>query len=48
MTECYGVDGLCKWCGKTGMCCKKGQIRNGCDGKIGGYGRLECTLKPGE
>ena len=36
-------DGPCFWCGLEGMCCKRGRIVNGCDGKIGGVDEHECA-----
>ena len=27
------------------MCCRQGEIKNGCDGKVGGVDRYECTAE---
>ena len=47
--ECYHNfcwhAGLCRWCGAEGMCCRQGEIKNGCDGKVGGVDRYECTAE---
>ena len=45
--KCNQQEGSCKWCGADGMCCRKGWIGNGCDGRIGGAGH-QCVLNPGK
>ena len=45
---CNGKSGPCSACGYNGMCCKKGMSINGCDGKIGGNWKYECTEMPGK
>ena len=32
----------------VGWCCRKGVIKNGCDGSIGGDGHHACVLRPGK
>ena len=45
--KCNQQEGSCKWCVADGMCCRKGWIGNGCDGRIGGAGH-QCVLNPGK
>ena len=45
---CNQRDGKCNWCGGDGWCCRKGWVGNGCDGKLGGDNRHECSLKSGK
>ena len=41
--KCCKQNGPCNWCG-TGLCCKKGVIKNGCDGTFGGGSTHQCSL----
>merc|ERR1712038_209653 len=43
--KCGGKQGKCDWCGPDGYCCRQGSEWNkdGCDGKVGGKNRHECT-----
>ena len=48
-TGCERQQGPCDWCGKDGMCCRKGQdyVGNGCDGCLGEDGKGHvCVKKP--
>ena len=48
LADCGGTMGPCKkLCGEIGMCCKRGESENGCDGIIGGWARYECDHPPG-
>ncbi len=49
LTNCSGKQGLCSWCGTTGMCCRKGweDKSNGCDGKLGIAGQGHVCVAPG-
>ena len=39
--------GRCRWCGSKGVCCKKGEVGNECDGEIGGKGYYGCVAESG-
>ena len=41
--KCNKKQGPCDWCG-TGMCCKKGETGNGCDGTFGGESDHRCSM----
>ena len=45
--HCNYIEGHCNWCGKDGLCCKKGWVGNECDGSIGGLNKHSCVLNPG-
>ena len=48
-TGCGSQQGPCDWCGKDGMCCRKGHdwVGNGCDGCLGVEGKGHvCVKKP--
>jgi hypothetical protein len=36
----------CAYCGPKGICCKKGEKKNGCNGTIGGHGHHQCVAAP--
>ncbi len=42
---CSEEQGYCKWCG-TGLCCKRKESGNGCDGEVGGYNNHVCVPPP--
>ena len=48
--ECWGKcnrrNDSCEWCGTLGGCCKKNEIGNECNGKIGGDTGHRCVLIP--
>ena len=46
--ECWNMCGghqntQCNSCGKKGLCCRQGVVKNECDGVIGGERRHECS-----
>ena len=46
--ECDEKRGPCTFCGKDGLCCRKGVTGNGCDGIIGGHKLHACVPEAGE
>merc|ERR1739844_183165 len=43
---CGRKEGKGSWSGGNGMCCRRGWVGNGCDGKIGGPRNHQCTAAP--
>ena len=41
-SNCGHQEGPCDWCGNGGMCCKVGDVGNGCDGIMGTTGYHGC------